>query len=168
MKTEMLLQIQSWVDGRLSARESAETERFVSANADAQALVAELRMTKLAFAGNEPAVKLPETHEFFWSKVEREIARQAAAGVRREAAGFFAPGWWRRALVPVGSFAALALVALIAVVANRAEEGVDRVESQLEGVKPVTYDVPGMKVIWIDRDEPMTGEPMSIDNIETK
>ena len=164
----MLLQIQSWVDGCLSARESAETERFVAANPDAQALVAELRMTKLAFAGNEVAVAMPETREFFWSKVEREIARQEAAGVRREAAGFFAPGWWRRVLVPAGSFAAIALVAGVAVVSQRTEEGVDRVESQLEGVKPVTYDVPGMKVIWIDRDEPMTGEPMSIDNIETK
>ncbi|GDY20021.1 hypothetical protein LBMAG56_13660 [Verrucomicrobiota bacterium] len=168
MKTEMLLQIQSWVDGRLSAGESAEVERFVAANPDAQALAGELRMTKLAFAGNEPTVTMPESREFFWSKVQREIARQEAAGVTAESAGFFAPGWWRKLLVPVTSVAGLALVAVLVTVATRTEDGSDQIESQLEGVSTVTYGVPGMKVIWIDRNEPMSDEPTSIDNIETK
>ncbi len=168
MKTEMLLKIQSWVDGCLPAGESAEMERFVAANPDAQAVVGELRMTKLAFAGNEPTLTMPESREFFWSKVQREIARQEAAGVATESAGFFAAGWCRKLLVPVTSFAGLALVAALVVVATRTPDGSDQIESQLEGVSTVTYGVPGMKVIWIDRNEPMSDEPTSIDNIETK
>ena len=168
MKTEMLLKIQSWVDGCLSARESAEMERFMAANPDAQALAGELRMTKLAFVGNESAMTLPESREFFWSKVQREIARQEAAGVPVESAGFFVAGWWRKLLVPVTSVAGLALVAVLVTVATRTEDGSDQIESQLEGVSTVTYGVPGMKVIWIDRNEPMSDEPTSIDNIETK
>lgn len=165
MKTEMLLKIQSWVDGCLSAAESSELAAFVAANPDAQALVSELRMTKAALRGNEAPVAMTESREFFWSKIERDIARQEREAVAAELPGL---GWWRRLLLPVSGFAALALVAGVAVLANRGDNGADRVESLAEDVKPFTHDAPGMKVIWIDRDEPMSAEPMSIDNIETK
>ena len=87
MKTERMLQIQSLVDGRLSAGENAEIEKLVASDADARALAQELRMTKAMFTGCEPEMRMPESREFFWSKIEREIQRQdlAAADVEEPA-----------------------------------------------------------------------------------
>jgi len=171
MKTETMLKIQSWVDGRLSAGENAEIEKLVASDADARALAQELRMTKAMFTGCEPEVKMPESREFFWSKVEREIQRQEAAGVAGSAhAGFFAPGWLRRLILPVSGVAAVAVIALVAVKSGREDLGYEDVEWSAEDVKAVTYrdQSTGMRVIWVDKNEPMSDEPTSIDNIETK
>jgi hypothetical protein len=41
-------------------------------------LFAELQQTKSLLAENEPEFRLPESREFFWSKIEREISRPEA------------------------------------------------------------------------------------------
>jgi hypothetical protein len=72
-------------------------------------LCAELKLAKALLAGNEPELKLPETREFYWSKIQRQIEHadltQAAART---------PFWltWRRYFAPIGGVAIVALLAV--------------------------------------------------------
>jgi anti-sigma factor RsiW len=110
MNAEFQLKLQAHLDGELSAREAREIEAALAADAEARALLAELRNTHGALAGFESEIKLPETREFYWSKIQREIQRQERAQPARPSA------WptWRRFLVPSGAFAALAIAGLLA------------------------------------------------------
>ena len=93
------IKLQAYLDGELPAHEAAEVEQRLAKDADGQALLAELRNTKASLAGAEMELKLPESHEFFWSKVQREIERQEkeAAPVRKMS--WFA--WMQHHLVSV-------------------------------------------------------------------
>ena len=50
-------------------------EALLAHDASAGALFSELSNTRLALKGNELEMRLPETCEFYWSKIQREIAR---------------------------------------------------------------------------------------------
>ncbi len=68
-----------------------------------------MQNTEAALKGHEAGLKLPESREFFWSKIEREIQRQEQRAERaRENAGWGA--WLRRQFVPLSGLAVLALV----------------------------------------------------------
>jgi hypothetical protein len=78
-------------------------------------LLSELRHTRQDLSHHEQLVQLPESREFFWSKIEKEIERQE----RRESTPAMAQDvpWWhglRRILVPLGGVAGLVLAGLIA------------------------------------------------------
>jgi anti-sigma factor RsiW len=82
MNHEYELKLQAFLDGELDARQARDLEAGLTAQPDAAALLAELKMTAGALRGNEPEHKLPETREFYWSKIERAIEaedRQPAA-----------------------------------------------------------------------------------------
>jgi len=110
MNAEFQLKLQAHLDGELSAREAREIEAALAADAEARALLAELRNTRGALAGFESEIKLPETREFYWSKIQREIQRQERAQPARPNAWLA----WRRFLLPSGAFAALAIAGLFA------------------------------------------------------
>ena len=78
---------------------------------EARLLVAELQNTGAALAGHEEGLRLPESREFFWSKISREIERQerTAAVPARKAAE---RPWLLRLLVPAGAIAAAVLLAV--------------------------------------------------------
>ena len=112
------LKLQAYLDGELSERERREVESVLARDPAAAALVAELRNTRTALADFEHEVRLPESREFFWSKIAREIDRQAQAEQGRDSLRESAPilWWldaWRRWLVPAMAVAALALVVVI-------------------------------------------------------
>jgi len=65
MKTELMLKLQSWVDGELPEAEAARMAEWVRTDKEAAALVDELRMTSQYLAGNEPQVALTESREFY-------------------------------------------------------------------------------------------------------
>lgn len=105
---EAQLRLQAYLDDELPEGERRAVEAWLTRDPEAAALLTELRQTSAAFASFEGELKLPESREFFWSKIEREIGRQ----VRRESA-VGRPSWvtaWRRFLVPISGLAALALV----------------------------------------------------------
>jgi anti-sigma-K factor RskA len=112
MNEEQLLQLQAWVDGELPEGEARRLERQIETDPEARALVQELKMTKAFLAGNEPEYTVPDSREFYWSQVKREIVRQAAASAQPADSR---PAWtlgWRRFLAPV---AGLALIAFLTV-----------------------------------------------------
>jgi len=105
------LKVQALVDGELDAREMREVEGLLAQDGFASSLVRELMWTKSAVRESEAGVALPESREFFWSKVERGIAAEA----RNQAAPAVpsAPAWWAKLLFPASGMAALIAVMVV-------------------------------------------------------
>ena len=109
------LKVQAYLDGELSGAEAKPVEELLARNQEATDLLTELRQTCQALDGFEQGIKMPETREFFWSKVNRGIQSQENRATAAERAVIHIP--WsarlRRFLVPASGLAVLALVALI-------------------------------------------------------
>lgn len=111
MNLEQQLKLQSWVDGELSEGEAREVAAFVQKHNGAQALAGELRVTKAFLAGNEPEAKLPESGDFYWSKIRREIERAEAAAEKQPGVSWaFA---WRRLVTPLSGVALIAFLSIL-------------------------------------------------------
>ena len=109
---DLQLKLQAYLDQELSPADARRVEQCLAGDAEAQALLAELTATRTALADFESEVRLPESREFFWSKIQREIEREA----RPAPAGALAWGWWsgwRRWLAPAGALAVVASLALV-------------------------------------------------------
>lgn len=147
MNQDFQLKLQAYLDGELAERETREIESRLAGDADAQALLNELRNTSGALADFEGSLKLPETRAFFWSKVQREIERQERIADRP------AVPFWRRFLVPAGAFAALVLVGLLGFKSfGPTDEGQAAVvETFLMDSGAMTYrdQNEGMTVVWL-------------------
>jgi len=174
MTKEQQLKLQSYLDGELSAHEARRVVGWLAADAEAGALAGELRNTKQALAGNEMPLTLPETREFYWSKIAREIQRQQTTeaapatarlglwlkgrvGVladRKAAATGWLGVWWKRILVPAVSVACLAMIVGIAVkqLGGHAGGAVGRHElvAALTDSGAITYrdDSAGVTLVW--------------------
>lgn len=104
--------LQAYLDGELSGAEAAELMDWLASSQEAQSLLAEMQNTNAALRGHEAGLKLPETREFFWSKIEREIAR---ANPRSTTRNSWVDTFFRR-LMPVGGIAVLSCLLVIFVV----------------------------------------------------
>lgn len=113
MESQDQLKLQAYLDGELPENEAREVSARLAREQDAAALLAELQQTRDCLAGFEAEVKLPETREFYWSKIRREIERQEAP----QSIAAPTPTIWarlRRYLVPATGVALLAIAGLIA------------------------------------------------------
>ncbi|MCU0771210.1 MAG: hypothetical protein MUE94_05490 [Verrucomicrobia bacterium] len=72
---DLVLKVQAFVDGELPEPEQAGIAALIARDADVAALVKELKQTRQALAGYDEAVALPESREFYWSRIQRELAR---------------------------------------------------------------------------------------------
>ena len=109
MDHEFELKLQAHLDGELSEADSRTVAVRVAQDQQALALLAELRNTRQALASSEPGLKMPESREFFWSKIEREICRQP----RPEPVRPSMLAGWRKFFLPAATAAALGLAALV-------------------------------------------------------
>lgn len=167
MNTESQLKLQAYVDGELPEHEAQALAATLADDSDAQALVSELSWTRQWLVGNEPELKLPESREFFWSKIEREIARGAAQEEQTPTSAWWPD--WRRILSPLAGFATVAVVALAAVRFfdfSPLESGTDHlatVENPSEHMSSFSFrsESENMFVVWIyDKTEQTpTAEP---------
>lgn len=148
MNQDLQLKLQAYLDGELPESEAREVEASLPANAEARALLAELRNTSGALAGFEAGIKLPESREFYWSKIRREIERQETAPATRSAIP-----WWRRILIPSGAFAALVIAGLLAVIQLRDAGGNQPVwlETSHADSGTLTYrdEAEKMTLVWL-------------------
>jgi anti-sigma factor RsiW len=155
MNRDLELRVQAWVDGELPEADMRQVASLLETDRAAQDLVAELRMTKHFLAGNEPAAAMPEGHDFFWSKIRREIERSA----RPEAS---APtlSWafaWRRMLAPLSGVALVALVTAVSLnffqhpQAESALSNLVEVENPSEHIGSISYrsKAENMFVVWL-------------------
>jgi anti-sigma factor RsiW len=75
MKQDVELKLQAYLDGELDAAESASVAALLREDAEARALYTELEQLSTALKGNELERRLPESREFYWSRIERELER---------------------------------------------------------------------------------------------
>jgi anti-sigma factor RsiW len=152
MTEEQQLKLQAFLDGELPERDAREVAAWVARDAEATDLLAELRNTRKALADFEPAVKLPESREFYWSKIQREIQRLEPVQAPAESGSLFA--LLRRLLVPIGAVAVLAIVGVLAFRQFGPQSGGTpraQVSAMLADVGAFTYrdQSQGMTVIWL-------------------
>jgi anti-sigma factor RsiW len=113
MEYKAQLKLQALLDGELAEREADEVTQWVARDREAAALLEELRSTRGALAGFDADVRLPESREFFWSKIEREIQRLDHAAPKRARVSFSYLTLLRRFLVPASAVATVLIAGLM-------------------------------------------------------
>src|SRR5690242_5162951 len=69
------LKLQAYLDGELTETEAREVAGRLARDPQAEALLMELRQTCETLQGFEEGVRLPESRDFYWSKIQRGIQR---------------------------------------------------------------------------------------------
>ena len=150
MKEEMQLKLQAYLDGELPDSEARDVADLIARDTDAAALVTELKNTRGALKAFESEIKLPESREFFWSKIEREISR-----ADKPQAVDASPAWLsallRRFLAPAGAVAALVIAALLITQQTPGLVGASETETAFAGADTFTYRdyAAGMTLVWL-------------------
>lgn len=148
MDLESQLKLQAFLDGELPEAEAKEVANWLARDQGAVALLAELRNTRQALAGFETAIRLPESREFFWSKIQREIERREMA----EARPAEPPVSWRvvlrRFIVPA---TVIALVVAAGLVATRPAAPAPGIEISTADPGAFTYRdyAGGATLVWL-------------------
>lgn len=160
MKHELELKVQAWLDGEASDHEAARLAEWIARDSEAEALAAELKGVKGLMAGNEFSATTPDSREFYWSKIERQIQREASAP-RQGQVPWFAR--WRQFVLPVTGLAALVFVLTFAV--RQAQQPTfDEISATDQGMDAVTFhdQSAGMTVVWLqDNSQPTATEQPS-------
>jgi negative regulator of sigma E activity len=147
MKHDLQLKVQAWLDGELPDQEARRMGEWIARDAEASALAAELGCVRQAMFGNEAAGPLGESREFYWSKIERQIQREAGAP-RADGLPWLAR--WRRFMAPMAGAAALACLVLLAV-RQGASPTFDEISATGDGMEAVTFHDQSaqMTVVWL-------------------
>lgn len=114
MNQEQQHRLQSWVDGQLDPKSAQEVARWIESEPEARQLTENLRQVRRWVRDHEPVRPVPESRDFYWSKIRRGI--EAAENVETSPAQTrtsakpraTATHWWRW-LIPAGAFALLFL-----------------------------------------------------------
>jgi anti-sigma factor RsiW len=147
---EIELKLQALLDGELPESEARQVTALMECDANARAVFTELQQTSLALKGNEPERRLPESHEFFWSKIEREITQLEKAPVSETP-------WWiafvRRYMPAIsGVGVATALVLIGAFQLNWVSPDLlEEIDNPLEDTSSFSFrsESQKMTVVWI-------------------
>ncbi|HTG44562.1 MAG TPA: hypothetical protein VK633_08520 [Verrucomicrobiae bacterium] len=164
MKSDTQLKVQAYLDNELSPNEARKVAGLISSDREAQELYNELKDTREILTHHEPALKLEESREFYWSKIQRQIESS-----EREPETPAASPWWIRLLAPVVGTAAL--FALLLAVMNPSQRVLNRSEVDLAGastsgfvheveelapdVSTITFrsEAEGVTVVWVSSTE---------------
>jgi anti-sigma factor RsiW len=162
------LKLQAFLDGELSAREAEEVQRWLAKDQEAQLLLAELQNTNASLVGYEAEIKLPESREFFWSRIQREIERQTPAPVSKPS--FSLAGWLQRHLVPASGLG-VALLAILLVVqlhpASASQLGEMELSSNDMGAVTFRNQEEKVTVVWLyDRSDSEFTDPAVFASID--
>jgi anti-sigma factor RsiW len=147
MEHESQLKLQAFLDGELPESEAREMAALVARDPEATALLAELRNTRKALANFEPDVKVPESREFYWSKIEREIQRSEPEPQSVETVTLFQ--LIRRFLLPASAMAAVAIAVIVA--GRWGSPGEPDTELTMAGSGMFTYTdyANGTTLVWL-------------------
>ena len=155
MNDETKIKLQAFLDGELSEREARQISELLESDAEAKSFFSELQFVKTAMHGNELEIKLPETHEFYWSKIQRDIER----GEQPEPVRTPVFAWWKLAYVRfAGGLAAACALLMISFMAFNGGTPA-YVPGEIEGngeMGAITYhsNADGMTVVYlVDREQ---------------
>lgn len=148
---ETQLKLQAYLDGELSEADRAEIAAKMAQGGEEAALLAELRQTRKLLGGFEEGIKMPESREFFWSKIEREIQRQERSEPARLGITWLARLRWL--LAPAVAAALLLVAGLVATRHNGSFHSADgaEIETAQADTKAFTYRdyETGMTLVWL-------------------
>lgn len=149
MNDDLHLKLQAHLDGELPAGERASVEAQLAADSEARSLMQELQMTHAALAAGEMPQPLPESREFYWSKIKREIQRSDASLTQPEKRARIAS--WKYWLAPVAGMAVVVVALVFA--GGRATGDGDRflMTASMEDADAFTYrnDQEGVTLVWL-------------------
>lgn len=148
--TNEALKLQAFLDGELSERDAAEVRDWLARDADAQALLTELYNTSAALAGHEAESRVPETREFYWSKIERAIELEERRQTATAAPSWFA--WVQRRFVAIGGLAVVScLIAIMALHSDGAMAQASRLELASDDMGAYTFrdHQQRMTMVWL-------------------
>ena len=175
MNLEQQLKLQAFLDGELPEREAREILAWTQRDSAAAALLAELKNTRAAMVKSEPHLSVPESREFFWSKIEREIERLEPQKNSAPRISIFAS--LRRFLLPASAVATVVIAGMIAhfnfpnnapkaVVENVTDADTTVVETTLANSDATTYRdaSEGTTLVWFSSndDSPVQNEKSAI------
>jgi anti-sigma factor RsiW len=155
MTHEQQRKLQAFLDGELPEREAREILSWTQRDGAAAALLAELKNTRAAMSKVGPHLSLPESREFFWSKIEREIQRREPVAATAPEVSIIAA--LRRWLLPAVAVGALVIAGMIAhfnvpkaAVETVADADTLNVESTLANADATTYRdaSEGTTLVW--------------------
>jgi anti-sigma factor RsiW len=108
------LKLQAYLDGELTGSAARGVAEWLDQDAEAQGLCAELQRTKALLAAGELERPVPQSCEFYWAGVRREIlapdAPDAPANPPARPSRFIG---WLKFVAPAGALALLAALALL-------------------------------------------------------
>ena len=145
MDFETQLKLQAYLDGELSESEAREIANWLARDREAVALHTELRNTRQALVGAEVGVEIPESREFFWSKIEREIQRLELTPAASVAIPLMSR--LRRILVPVAGLAMLLVAGILTL--NPAAIRSSEMETADTGAFTYHDEAVGATLVWL-------------------
>ena len=151
MNRDFQLKLQAHLDGELPPRETKKVLHSLKTDPEARALQEELRLTKSLLHGNELAVTLNESREFYWSKIRREIERDD----QREAPSASHRPLWLRWFVPLGALAFAILVAFSVKTSFLSPQKLsfaEEIETHLADMSSISFrsESEGISVVWVN------------------
>lgn len=154
MNHETELRLQAFLDGELSPAESKKVAEWLEGNPEAKELRNELEAVHSLLRVNEPQAKVPETREFYWSKIQGEISR--AEGRKQGTREVREPNWIFRW---AASLAGVALALFMYASWQKQQENVSaaalthlqEVEAPLPDVSAISFhsQEAAMTVVWV-------------------
>jgi anti-sigma factor RsiW len=161
------LKLQALLDGELPEGEASAVTKWVAEDCEAAALLEELRNTRGALAEFEAEVRLPESREFFWSKVEREIQRLETPAPKPARESYWA--LVRRFLVPASAVAVVLLAGLMLIrpAGSTGRSVATDIETALADSGAFTYRdySAGTTLVWLSY--PADNEVVDSDEMDT-
>jgi anti-sigma factor RsiW len=112
MNEEQQLKLQAFFDGELPEPEAREIAAWIARDSEATMLMTEFRNTRKALADFEPDLKLSDSREFYWSKIERRIQSEQPRLETKESVSPFT--LLRRFLMPASAIAVLLIAGFLA------------------------------------------------------
>jgi len=147
MDYDAQLKLQAYLDGELPEAEAKDMAKCLARDQDATVLLAELKNTRQALAGGEMPRQLPESGEFFWSKIEREIERSELSQPAPAHESLLAR--WRRLLVPVSAAAVLGIIILVMVGPSNSSLAPESEVASEDSGSFVYRDESGTTLVWL-------------------
>ncbi len=146
MNQDLQLKLQAYLDGELPSGEAQAVRDLLATDAAARELLVELTNTRDVVVAHEATIKLSESREFYWSKIQREISREAKP---TPAAKFSFAAWLHRALVPAGAAAAVAIAILLSLPQANGVGDATRTSSDTATFTYHNYAT-GTTLVWLD------------------
>src|SRR5262245_10075734 len=154
MDQELHLKLQSFLDGELAEAEARSVSALVARDSDAAALLMELRNTRQSLRGALSPVQLPESRDFYWSKIAREIERLPLEEAPAPAVPWIAR--IQRWLVPLSAATAVIVLTTISLRHERSPRDLARdlvaeleVTSQDMGASTFRSQQEGISMVWL-------------------